>query len=195
MSRSRAMRRIWTIVKRQDEETEPGRPLLSRRDILKASGVAIGALLLNRSLWAKPWRGSGSPRIGIVGAGIAGLSAALSLQDNGLPCSIYEVSGRVGGRMHSNRTYWQQGQTSEWCGEFIDSDHIVMRRLARRFGLPLSDVVAAEPPNSMDTNYFLGGYYTDAELAHDVKRVTPIIAEQNKEIGQAVLYNHYNPAG
>jgi monoamine oxidase len=195
MSRSRAMRRIWTIVKRQDEETEPGRPLLSRRDILKASGVAIGALLLNRSLWAKPWRGSGSPRIGIVGAGIAGLSAALSLQDNGLPCSIYEVSGRVGGRMHSNRTYWQQGQTSEWCGEFIDSDHIVMRRLARRFGLTLSDVVAAEPPNSMDTNYFLGGYYTDAELAHDVKRVTPIIAEQNKEIGQAVLYNHYNPAG
>ena len=41
------------------------------------------------------------PRIAIVGAGIAGLNAALTLQDAGLSCSIYEASNRIGGRIHS----------------------------------------------------------------------------------------------
>ncbi|HYA24172.1 MAG TPA: NAD(P)/FAD-dependent oxidoreductase [Terriglobales bacterium] len=195
MSRGRAMRRIWRTVRRQIDETDPGRPLFTRRDMLKASGMALGGLLLGRTSKAFAWRGLGIPRIGIVGAGIAGLTAALSLQDHGLPCSVYEASGRIGGRMHSNRTFWQDGQTSEWCGEFIDSVDVVMRNLASRFGLTLSDVVAAEPPGSVDTNYFRGGYYTDTELARDLKPVIPILAEQNRQIGPVVLYNRYNRAG
>ncbi len=50
------------------------------------------------------------PRIAIIGAGIAGLNAALTLQDSGLSCDIYEASDRIGGRMHSDvspgRTVW-----------------------------------------------------------------------------------------
>jgi len=44
------------------------------------------------------------PRIAIVGAGIAGLTAALTLQDAGLSCSVYEASNRIGGRMHTDTT-------------------------------------------------------------------------------------------
>ena len=76
------------------------------------------------------------PRIGIVGAGIGGLTAALTLQDAGVPATIYESSGRVGGRMFSNTTFWG-GQISEWCGEFINTNHVTVRSLAARFGLPL----------------------------------------------------------
>lgn len=195
MSRGRAMRRIWHTVRCQIDETDPGRPLFTRRDMLKVSALSLGSLLLGGTSKAFAWRGLGAPRIGIAGAGIAGLTAALTLQDHALPCSIYEASGRIGGRMHSNRTFWRDGQTSEWCGEFIDSIDVVMRALASRFGLTLSDVIEAEPRGSEDTNYFFGGYYTDAELARDMKHITPILAEQNRKIGPVVLYNHYNRAG
>src|SRR5713226_9321943 len=62
-------------------------------------------------------------QIAIVGAGIAGLNAALTLQDAGLSCTIYEASNRIGGRMHSDAMTWADGMVSEWCGEFIDADH------------------------------------------------------------------------
>jgi monoamine oxidase len=56
-------------------------------------------------------------RIVIVGAGIAGLHAALTLQDVGLSCRVYEASNRIGGRMHSDTTFWAHGMVSEWCCE------------------------------------------------------------------------------
>jgi len=56
-------------------------------------------------------------------------------------------------------------------------------------------VNAADPSGSVDTNYFLGGYYTEAELAQDLKPIVPILAEQNKAIGPVVYYNNYTPAG
>jgi len=195
MSRNRARRRIWSAIRRQVAETQPGLRLLTRRDLLKVSGLALGGLIASRPSKVLAWTRLQSPRIAIVGAGIAGMCAALTLQDSGLACSVYESSGRIGGRMYSNSTYWQDGQTSEWCGEFIDTDHVTIRHLAQRFGLTLSDVNAAEPPDSQDTNYFLGGYYTEPELARDLAQVTPIVAQQNREIGSVALYNHYDSAG
>ena len=195
MSRSRAMRRIWQAINRQIEQTQPDRPPLSRRDLLKMTGLVLGGALLGGRSRADSLLGSAVPHIGIVGAGIAGLVAALTLQDAGLPCTVYESSGRIGGRMHSNHSFWGDGQTSEWCGEFIDTTDVVMRRLANRFGLTLLDVNAAEPPGSVDTNYFLGGYYTGTELSHDIQQITPILAEQNREIGPIAVYNNYTPAG
>jgi monoamine oxidase len=189
------MRRFWRILQAQAAQSQPGRHLLTRRDLLKTSALVIGGLLLGQRSKAYAWRGAGAPRIGVVGAGIAGLTAALTLQDKGIPCSIYEASGRIGGRMHSNHSYWQDDQTSEWCGEFIDSDHVTIRGLAQRFGLTLSDVVAAEPADSQDTNYFLASYYSQKELESDLRQITPILIEQNQQIGQVVTYKHYNSAG
>ena len=45
-----------------------------------------------------------------------------------------------------------------------------------------------------DTNYFLGEYYTAAELAHDMKAVNPIINAQVEAIGPVVQYNNYTQA-
>ena len=49
----------------------------------------------------------------VVGAGIAGLNATLTLQDAGLSCTFYEASNRVGGRMHSDAITWADGMVSE----------------------------------------------------------------------------------
>jgi monoamine oxidase len=137
---------------------------------------------------------SAPPRIGIVGAGIGGLTAALTLRDAGVAATVYESSGRVGGRMFSNTTFWG-GQVSEWCGEFINSSHTVILSLAARFNLPLENVNAADPPGSTGANWFDGQYYLSPQIKAALKEVYPILENQMNAAGYPTLYNHYNAAG
>jgi monoamine oxidase len=193
MSRSRALNRIHQTICRQIGDAEPYSRFATRREVLKLGAMALGGLALPKL--GRAAVATRRPRIGIVGAGISGLTAALALKDKGVGCSIYEASRRIGGRMHSDASFWNQGQVSEWCGEFIDTDHYLIRSLAQRFGLTLVDVNAADPKRSEDTNYFLGAYYTDAELAKDMKAIAPLIKQQVHAIGPVVLYNQYTEAG
>jgi monoamine oxidase len=137
----------------------------SRRDFLKslAAGAAAAAFgSIPSGLSAR-----GNPRIAIVGAGISGLTAALTLMDHHVDATVYEASGRIGGRMFSDtRGYWSARQVTEWCGELIDTGHETIIALADRFHLPLDDLHAAERPGSRDTFFFNGHYYaaTDADF-------------------------------
>jgi monoamine oxidase len=189
MARGTIMHRINRVRAEQHAALGPAFPPLTRRGFLQAGAAAMASAAVPRASAAGP-----APRIAIVGAGIAGLVAALTLQKAGYAATIFESSSRVGGRMHSDRGFWADGQTSEWCGEFIDSDHVVLRSLATTYGLVLENVNAAMPPNSQDTNYFLGAYYTDAELAVDMRAVTPILAAQAAAVGGNYYYNNYNQA-
>ena len=162
--------------------------------MLRMGGLTAAWLAMPASGWAFP-RASKTPRIAIVGAGISGLTAALTLQDRRVPCTVFEASNRVGGRMHSNTGFFAEDQVSEWCGEFIDTDHRTMRSLAARFGLTLVDVNKAIPKNSTVTNYFLGEYYSAKELGHDLKAIAPIVDAQAKSIGPVVRYDRYSKAG
>src|SRR5262245_25618570 len=140
---------------RRRAQDDPGRfgAGLTRRELLAAAGAVLTTVALPRSL-----RAASDPRIAIVGGGIAGLNCALELADRGIAATVYEASGRIGGRMFSNNSgYWEQNQVSEWGGELIDTGHTTIRRLARRFDLPLDHVRAAEPAGSEDTNHFFGG--------------------------------------
>ena len=72
----------------------------SRRQFLKRGGAAgAGALLLGQAAVGRPARAaSGSPaRVAVVGAGIAGLNAALTLQDKGSrrPCTRRPTASAV----------------------------------------------------------------------------------------------------
>src|SRR5689334_3171466 len=114
------------------------------------------------------------PRIAIVGAGIAGLNAALTLQDAGLSCHIYEASDHVGGRMHSDTTTWADGMVSEWCGEFIDGDHETIHQLIKRFGLNTIDLGQGRTGWAQSIMYFFNRYYGPEELAGDFQALAPL---------------------
>jgi monoamine oxidase len=170
----------------------------SRREILRRGGAA-GALvaLAGPAAFARPARAASGPaRIAIVGGGIAGLNAALTLQDKGLASTVYEASNRIGGRMHSDRSgYWSNSQVSEFCGELIDSDHTTILGLANRFNLPVADLHAAEPPGSTVTYWFLGGRYPAAQADADFVPVRAAAKNDLTAAGYPTLWNKYKPAG
>ena len=164
----------------------------TRRDFLKGTGALLGAAALGGRL---PAFAAGSPRIAIIGAGISGLNAALTLQDAGIPSTVYEASNRVGGRMHSDTTSWLNGQTSEICGELIDSGHTAILNLATRFNLPTVDLHAAEPPNSTETYFFGNHYYPFSQATSDFTPVFNRLTADNNAAPFPTLYNHHTEAG
>ncbi|MBL8045958.1 MAG: FAD-dependent oxidoreductase [Anaerolineales bacterium] len=72
----------------------------------------------------------------VIGAGLAGLSAALELHRAGWPVVVLEARNRVGGRCYTFRGF-EENQYAEAGGEFIDEGHQRMHTLARDFGLVL----------------------------------------------------------
>ncbi len=129
------------------------------------------------------------PRIAIVGAGISGLTAALTLHDAGLTPVIFEANSRWGGRVHTNRAGWFGDQVAEWCGELIDSSHVTMIALAKRFGLPLTDVLAGTPRGAQYTIVFDGAYYPVADAARDFKPVLANLGAQLRTAGDLAPYD------
>jgi monoamine oxidase len=130
-----------------------------------------------------------------VGAGISGLNAALTLHDHGLASTVYEASGRVGGRMHSDTTSWLNGQTSEHCGELIDTGHTVILGLAQRFGLATVDLHAAEVPGSTDTYFFGNAYFRSEQANDDFQPVYKRLVADNNAAPFPTLYNSFTEAG
>ncbi|MBV8154059.1 MAG: FAD-dependent oxidoreductase [Candidatus Eremiobacteraeota bacterium] len=135
----------------------------------------------------------GKERIVIVGAGIAGLVTAMHLRDAGVDATIYESSDRVGGRMHSERSYWAQGQHTEWCGAMVDSLHVNIHKLARRFGLGLLNTYAARPPHSRDTSYLDGHYYAMADADRDFAAIYPVMQQQLGKLNVTTTYANATP--
>lgn len=171
---------------------------LSRRELLKRAGVAGAAVAVAGPAAFAPRAGAATaPRIAIVGGGIAGLSAALTLADKGYASTIYEASTeRIGGRMHSDRSgYWSNGQISEFCGELIDSNHMTIRHLAQRFNLPTDDLVGAQPNGSTDTYWFLNGYYSTDQADADFQPIHNTLQGQVQATSYPTTYAIHTDAG
>ena len=76
-------------------------------------------------------------RVVIVGAGLAGLTAADVLSSAGVDVVVLEASERIGGRTFTRRAEFIDGQYAEAGAEWIDSVHVRIIALIERFGLAL----------------------------------------------------------
>lgn len=134
-------------------------------------------------------------RIAVVGAGLAGLTAAMILRDAGLAVTVYESASRIGGRLHSNASYWENGQCTEWCGELIDTHHTNMRRLSARFGLRLADVRAAQLVGARETVFLSDSYYPMDRADRDFAQVYAVLQDQLSKAGPATTYKSSTAVG
>ncbi|MGZ5352616.1 MAG: FAD-dependent oxidoreductase, partial [Actinomycetota bacterium] len=76
-----------------------------------------------------------NPDVVVVGAGYAGLAAALDLEDRGLSVLVLEGRRRVGGRAWTVRL--EGGALAELGGEWIFPGYDELTALATRLGLAL----------------------------------------------------------
>ena len=81
-------------------------------------------------------RGTG-PDVIVVGAGLAGLNAALHLQEGGARVTVLEARDQVGGRVQSMR---QLGHAQEAGGTYIGAGYERVAAVCARVGIELVDV-------------------------------------------------------
>ncbi len=142
----------------------------SRRRFLAEAG-ALGVAAAAAGKLTPPARGAGSPRIAIVGAGLAGLSCAYRLHQAGYATQVYEAADRIGGRCWTLRGAFADGQLAEHGGELIDQSHAQIRNLAQELGLKLDNLLAAEQNGTEGGGYFDGAPYAETEIVDDLKQV------------------------
>ena len=205
MARTPLLRRFEALAEDFAEAERTGETVdavqarrLTRRDFLKATGATIGAAAFSgpvSALAAATKSATTQGRIAIIGGGIAGLNAALTLQDAGITSTVYEASNRVGGRMHSDTTTWMNGQTTEHCGELIDTKHKTILGLTTRFNIPTVDLIADQPIHSTDTDFFFGQYYTETQANIDFGPVWNAVKGDLVEAPFPTLFNSFTQHG
>lgn len=137
-----------------------------------------GALALGTAAFLPGCRpgARGAPRIAIVGAGIAGLSAAHFLAKGGLAADIYEAGERAGGRMLTLRDLVAPGLWTDAGGEFVDSSHADILALAAELGIPLQDAQGGDAAGLIENAWLFGGLArSEAEVAAAVKEIAPAL--------------------
>ena len=102
---------------------------LKRRQALQAAAVGAGTLALHRPTWAVA-----DPDVIVMGAGLAGLNAALQLEAFGLRVRVLEASNRIGGRL---RTLDDVAGHPEAGGNQIGLAYARTVDMARRLGVEL----------------------------------------------------------
>ncbi len=115
---------------------------LSRRDFLRWSALVAAAPACAR-LRGKPTRPSG--RVVVLGAGLAGLSAADALVRAGHDVVVLEAQAQAGGRVRTLRAPFYDGQYAELGATRIPDHHDLTLRFARELRLPLVELAVTGP--------------------------------------------------
>ncbi|HEV2811639.1 MAG TPA: NAD(P)/FAD-dependent oxidoreductase, partial [Solirubrobacteraceae bacterium] len=132
---------------------------------------------------------AGAPRIAIVGAGLAGLSAGYRLARAGHAVTVFEGSDRLGGRCWTGRGAFADGQLYEHGGELIDQSHGAIRNLIQELGLRQDNLLQAEANDADPLGYFDGVPYTWTQATNDLKQIWQTIHSDVSAASYPTLYD------
>jgi len=111
--------------------------MTTRRDFLKTTAVvAAGSMILPGSFNVLA---GVKPKVIIIGAGFAGLSAAYRLKQKGCEVVVLESRNRVGGRVFSHQIDKDEDLVIELGAEWVGASHERMIAMCNDFGLTLEN--------------------------------------------------------
>ena len=84
---------------------------------------------------ARPSGALSGTTVVVLGAGLAGLAAARDLEAEGATVIVLEARDRVGGRVHTLRTGFSEGQHAEAGADLIESTQSHVLELGSDLGL------------------------------------------------------------
>ena len=128
----------------------------SRRQFIKEATFASGGLLLASSSFSNFFIGT-KPKVIIIGAGFAGLSAAYYLHKKKIDFVILEARNRISGRVFSHTMDEKENLIIELGAEWVGNSHERMQNLCNEFGLELQN-------NQFDSHLiYQGKYYKNGD--------------------------------
>ena len=113
-----------------------------------------------------------APTVVVVGAGLAGLTAARRLAAEGVVVTVLEARDRVGGRTYSVTAGFRDGQHGDLGGELITADYHALERLCAEVGVELSEAVWIERPDLGPDESPLEGYLAASRIIVDGELLT-----------------------
>ncbi|MBL7746680.1 MAG: FAD-dependent oxidoreductase, partial [Chitinophagaceae bacterium] len=123
----------------------------SRRQFIKESSFATSALLLASTGFNNFFIGK-KPKVIIIGAGFAGLSAAYYLHKKKIDFVILEARNRIGGRVFSHTMDEKENLIIELGAEWVGNSHHRLHDLSAEMGLTLEN-------NQFDSHLIFKGEY------------------------------------
>ena len=129
---------------------------LTRRDFLRLSSLAAGSLYMApfspvMATPGQPIRRGASTNVVIIGAGLAGLTAAYELTEAGHNVTILEARTQPGGRVRTLRAPFADGLHAELGAGRIPDNHDWTLKYVKHFGLELAPFY----PTNQDFTTFL----------------------------------------
>ena len=118
-------------------------------------------------------------KVAVIGSGLGGISAAISLAQEGYPVSIYEKNDRIGGKLN---VLSKQGYTFDMGPSILTLPHI-FERLFTRSGRKMSDYFPIRPLTPHWRNFFDDGtvvnlFMEKDRMAAEAEQLEPGAAKQ-----------------
>jgi len=160
-----------------------------RRDFLKKAAVVATAVTATAALpacgtfdrWVLGDSNQLKDEVMVLGAGIAGLSAAYHLKRNKVPYRVYEASGRVGGRVQTLFHANADNQFAELGAEFFEASHKMTVQLCKDLGLSIQDI--SYDPKLDRSSYWLNGkVVNEKEFRKNLKPLVLKLAQVRREL-------------
>ena len=191
MARTPLANSLEALVAGLDAETG-----LTRRRFLRGAGLvglaATGASSVSRLVEKAA---AASPRIVIVGGGLAGLTAGYRLNQAGYLVQLHEASTRLGGRCWTIRDAFADGQLGEHGGELIDQGHTAIRQLVGELDLKLDNLLQGEASGTDPTYYFDGSRYSYAQAIDDIKKIWQKLHSDVSAASYPTLFDSFTKRG